>query len=91
MSGLVGVVSEVYQGDSVRGPARNKIERQINLPKEILESEILVAQPPPNKTHNCPIKRPRTKNQKGGSKTKKTTKRSAPKKQSIVKRKKKNV
>lgn len=87
MSGLVGIVSEVYQGDSVEtvfGPAANKIEREINLAKEILESEILVAQPP-RQPEKCVLQRTERKKpvdkkqiQKGGAKL--TTKRVAPKK-----------
>lgn len=94
MSGLVGIVSEVCQGDrvdTVIGPASNKIEREIDLAKEILQSEILVAQPLPTKSESCVIKRKTTQNQKGGRKKTQPTKRSAPRKQSIVKRKKKNV
>lgn len=79
MSGLVGIVSEVCQGDrvdTVIGPASNKIEREIDLAKEILQSEILVAQPLPTKS--CVIKRKTTQNQKGGRKKTQPTKRSAP-------------
>ena len=81
MSGLVGAVSEVYQGDrvdTVRGPAANKIEQEIDLAKEILESEILVAQPPKKKEKRI-SKKEKVQNQKGGKVVKKSAKRSATK------------
>lgn len=96
MSGLVGAVSEVYQGDrvdTVRGPAANKIEREIDLAKEILESEILVAQPP-KKKERCTSKKEKVQNQKGGKVVKKSrvlpTKRPATKqaKKPVTKRRK---
>lgn len=99
MSGLIGTVSEVYPGDrveTVRGPAANKIEREIDLAKEILESEILVSLPP-KKKDRCVIK---TQNQKGGrvGSTKKITKKqptnkrpTSSTKKPVIKRKRKNV
>ncbi len=96
-AGLIGTVSEVYPGDrveTVRGPAANKIEREIDLAKEILESEILISLPP-KKKERCVNK---TQNQKGGrAGTKKITKKQPTKrpssstKKSVIKRKKKNV
>lgn len=75
MSGLVGCVSIPNQRDSVIGPASNKIEReQIDLAKEVLESEILVAQPPAISRKQVTKKKKSTSSsQKGGSKIKKQT------------------
>ena len=98
MSGLIGSVSQIYQGDrvdTVRGPAKNKIEREIDLAKEILDSEILVAQPlpPPKKTTRCPPKREVISEQKGGRAKitkKKPTKRVQPVNRLPAKKQKKN-
>ncbi len=74
MSGLVGCVSVPYQSDTVIGPASNKIEREeIDLAKEVLDSEILVARPPPTSIKQITKKKKSVSSQKGGSKTKKQT------------------
>ncbi len=90
-TGLIGTVSEVYPGDrveTVRGPAANKIEREIDLAKEILESEILVSLPP-KKKERCPNK---TQNQKGGRVgTKKITKKQPTKRPSSSSTKKRVI
>ena len=68
MAGLVGSVSKQFEGDSVIGPATNK--REIDLEKEILESETLIAEPLPQKKV-CKVKR----SQKGGRVKKKATRK----------------
>ncbi len=75
MAGLVGSVSKQFEGDVVIGPASNK--REIDLEKEILESETLVAEPIPQKKRTvCKVKR----NQKGGrvKKARKPSKKTKP-------------
>lgn len=85
MAGLVGSVSKPFQGDIVIGPASNKHE--IDLEKEILESETLVAEPLPQKKRKvCKVKR----NQKGGQLNKKTTRKPTVAKKSKPAKKRKN-
>ncbi len=82
MAGLVGSVSKQFEGDVVIGPASNK--REIDLEKEILESETLVAEPIPQKKRTvCKVKR----NQKGGQVKKKVTRKPSKKAKPAKKRK----
>ena len=82
MAGLVGSVSKQFEGDVVIGPASNK--REIDLEKEILESETLVAEPIPQKNRKiCKVKR----NQKGGQVKKRVTRKRSKKAKPAKKRK----